>query len=74
MSRTVYIHATQLDVSSGHTPPIHSAFTLRSTRWRVGPGCAVGGGPPAGPGCSLGRAARWAGLLGVPVGGGPPAQ
>lgn len=50
MSRGSCCRIAQLDVSSRHVPPLHSAFALRSTRWRVGPGC------------SLGRAARWAGL------------
>ena len=67
MSRGSCCRIAQLDVSSRHVPPLHSAFALRSTRWRVGPGCPLGraarwAGLLAGPGCPLGRAAPWAGL------------
>ena len=42
MSRGSCCRIAQLDVSSRHVPPLHSAFALRSTRWRVGPGCSLG--------------------------------
>ena len=55
MSRGSCCRIAQLDVSSRHVPPLHSAFALRSTRWRVGPGCLVCPSRRFGPLCRLAR-------------------